>query len=161
MKWIAGAGGALLLTVTVLSEGSGQAPSGRDFPVVGGNLANQRYSSLTGINKKNIAQLGAAWTRHLEGGKTPATMQATPVVVDGVLYISSGAGNIFAIDGATGDVKWKYETTLGGNSRGVAVDEGRVFSGKRDNQLIALDHFSICDKERRRRNFDTIVSRRA
>ncbi len=139
MTRISGAGAALLMTATVFSQDSAQSPSAKNFPVVGGNLANQRYSSLTGINRKNIAKLGGAWTIHLEGDKTPATMQATPVVVDGVLYISSGAGNIFAIDAATGDVKWKHATMFGGNYRGVAVAEGRVFSGERDNQLIALD----------------------
>ena len=136
MKTPISIGVALLIAA---ADGTWQTPSGRNFPVVGGNLANHRYSSLTGINKKNIAKLGGAWMVHLEDGKFPPTMQATPVVVDGVMYVSTGAGNIFALDAATGAVKWKHETTFGGNYRGVAVAEGRVFSGERDSQLIALD----------------------
>ena len=116
-----------------------QAPSGRDFATVGGNLANHRYSSLAKISKSNLSQLGGAWSIHLEDGKTPGTMQATPVVVEGVMFIVSGAGNIFAIDAATGAIKWKHETTLSGTYRGVAVGDGKVFSGRRDNTLIALD----------------------
>ena len=125
MKWLISIGAATLLAA---ADGSWQAPSARNFPTVGGNLANQRYSSLTGINKQNISKLGGAWMAHLEDGKVPPTMQATPVVVDGVMYISSGAGNIFALDAATGTVKWKHETTFGGNYRGVAVGEGQACS---------------------------------
>jgi PQQ-dependent dehydrogenase (methanol/ethanol family) len=121
------------------ADNPGQTPSGRNFATPGGNLANQRFSSLKRITKSNIGRLGGAWSIHLEDGKVPPTMQATPIVVDGVMFVASGAGNIFAIDAATGAIKWKHETTLGGTYRGVAVAEGRVFSGRRDNTLIALD----------------------
>ena len=130
----------ILVCATLAAAGNDpQAPSGRDFATVGGNLANHRYSSLTKINKSNLSQLGGAWSIHLEDGKTPGTMQATPVVVDGVIFIASGSGNIFAIDAATGAIKWKHETALSGTYRGLAVGDGRVFSGRRDNTLIALD----------------------
>jgi len=130
----------ILVCATLAAAGNDpQAPSGRDFATVGGNLANHRYSSLTKINKSNLSQLGGAWSIHLEDGKTPGTMQATPVVVDGVMFIASGSGNIFAIDAATGAIKWKHETALSGTYRGLAVGDGRVFSGRRDNTLIALD----------------------
>jgi alcohol dehydrogenase (cytochrome c) len=129
---------ALTLALTAAQTGW-QSPSGRDFPTVGGNLANQRYSALKRITKGNIATLGGAWTIHLEDNKSPGTMQATPVVVDGVMFIVSGAGNIFALDAATGAIKWKHETSLSGTYRGVAVGQGNVFSGRRDNSLIALD----------------------
>ena len=106
---------SILCSAAVLAAANGvQNPSGRNFETVGGNLANHRYSSLTKINKSNLSKLGGAWSIHLEDGKTPGTMQATPVVVDGVMFVVSGAGNIFAIDAATGAVKWKHETTLGG-----------------------------------------------
>ena len=111
-----------------------QSPSGRDFPTVGGNLANQRYSSLKRITRNNIAKLGGAWSVHLEDGKFPGTMQATPVVVDGVMFISSGGGRISAIDAATGTLKWKHDTGLAGSYRGVAVAQGKVFSGAAGQQ---------------------------
>ncbi len=122
-----------------LAQSASQSPSGRDFSTIGGNLANQRYSALTGIKKDNIAKLGGAWSVHLEDGKSPGSMQGTPVVVDGVMYIASGAGNVFAIDAATGAIKWKRESALAGTYRGVAVAQGKVFFGQRDNTLVALD----------------------
>jgi quinohemoprotein ethanol dehydrogenase len=121
------------------AQSGGQSPTTRDFPTVGGDLANQRYSALTQITTANIATLGGAWSVHLENGTSGGSMQATPVVVGGVIYISSGAGNISALDAATGTLKWKHETGLAGTYRGVAVADGKVFSGRRDNTLIALD----------------------
>ena len=130
----------MLLSVVLTAAGNdAQIPSGRNFDSVGGNLANHRYSSLTKINKSTLSKLGGAWSIHLEEGKSPGTMQATPVVVDGVIFLASGAGNIFAIDAASGAIKWKHETALGGTYRGVAVGDGKVFCGRRDNTLIALD----------------------
>src|SRR6476469_4271683 len=98
---------AVLLSAALGPSGhDAQSPSGRDFATIGGNLANHRYSSLTRINKSTISKLGGAWTIHLEDGKTPGTMQATPIVVDGVMFIASGNGNIFAIDASDGTIKW-------------------------------------------------------
>ena len=62
------------------------APPARDFPLPGGDLGNQRYSTLTGITPANIGRLGGAWMVHVLDGK-PGNMQATPVVVDGVMSL--------------------------------------------------------------------------
>jgi glucose dehydrogenase len=116
--------------------------AGRNFPVVGGNLPNQRYSTLRQIDRSNVARLGGAWMVHVEDGNPAGGMQATPIVVDGVMYISSGPNNVFAIDAATGVVRWKYmsDANVGRmTSRGVVVAEGKVLSGQRDNSLVALD----------------------
>ncbi len=134
------AGCAVAVSVALTAaQGAWQSPSGTNFQTIGGNLANQRYSSLTRITRANVATLGGAWTVHLEDGKSPGAMQATPIVVAGVMFIASGGGNIFAIEAATGAIKWKHETSLAGTYRGVAVGEGKVFTGRRDNSLIALD----------------------
>ena len=117
-------------------------PAGRNFPVVGGNLANQRHSTLTAINTSTVNKLGGAWMVHLEGGNPAGNAQATPVVVDGVMFISSGVGNVFAIDAKTGAIRWKYtsEATAGNAThRGVVAAEGKVFAAQRDNSLVALD----------------------
>jgi len=117
----------------------------RNFPAVGANLANQRHSTLRGIDRSNVGRLGAAWSVHLEDGRTTGNMQATPVVVDGVMYISSGTNNVFAIDAVTGAIRWKYTspaTTGNLTNRGVVVAEGKVFAGQRDNSLVALDQRS-------------------
>ncbi|MEN3337944.1 MAG: hypothetical protein V7647_1620 [Acidobacteriota bacterium] len=135
----------MLLAVTICTAApagapSGPAPTRSDFPTVGGNLANQRHSALTRINKGNVSRLGGAWMVHLEDGQPAGTMQATPVVVDGIIYISTGVGNVFAVDGATGAIKWKYRSGgRPGSNRGVAVGGGRVYAGQRDNSLVALD----------------------
>jgi quinohemoprotein ethanol dehydrogenase len=121
---------------------SSVAPPTRDFPLVGGNLANQRYSALKQIDRSNVSRLGGAWTINLEGGRNAGNMQATPVVIDGVMYITSGAGNVFAIDAVTGAITWTYTSQAKAGAmtnRGVAVAGGRVFAGQRDNSLIALD----------------------
>jgi PQQ-dependent dehydrogenase (methanol/ethanol family) len=134
--------GIALTLATSAVDGGGplRAPSGKDFPTVGANLANQRHSTLAKINKSNIGRLGGAWMIHLEDGQAAGTMQATPVVVDGVLFISTGIGNVLAVDGKTGVVKWKYQSGgRPGTNRGVAVGDGKVFAGQRDNWLVALD----------------------
>ena len=75
-------------------------PGGRDFPKVGGNFGNQNYSALDDIHRGNIRRLGGAWVNRIEGGITTGTNQSTAVAVDGVLYIESALGNVFAVDGA-------------------------------------------------------------
>ena len=117
-------------------------PPARNFPLVGGNLGNQRHSALRQIDRSTVSRVGGAWMIHLGDGKTAGNLQGTPVVVDGVMYVSSGTNNVFAIDAATGDVKWKYQSDakVGAmTNRGVVVAEGKVFSGQRDNSLVALD----------------------
>lgn len=138
---------ALAVTAVAAAIGGGVAaqsdwfaPAGRDFPLVGGNLGNQRYSTLTQITPANLNRLGAAWLLHLEGGKAVGNMQGTPVVVEGVMYIGSGSGSVFAVDAATGVVKWKWESPFGGQTnRGVVVAEGKVFTGQSGARLVALD----------------------
>jgi alcohol dehydrogenase (cytochrome c) len=108
--------------------------------MVGGNIANQRYSSLTQITPANVSKLGGVWMAHLEDDKPAGNMQGTPVVVDGVLYIGSGLGNVFAFNAATGAPVWTYHSTFGAQTnRGVAVGDSKVFSGQGGSRLIALD----------------------
>jgi PQQ-dependent dehydrogenase (methanol/ethanol family) len=115
-------------------------PGGRDFPKVGGNLGNQNYSALDRVHRRNIPRLGAAWVNRIEGGLTTGTNQSTAVAVDGVLYIESAPGNVFAVDGATGATLWVYRQTRGTlTRRGVAVGDGKVFTHGRGSWIIALD----------------------
>src|SRR5579871_1902117 len=90
------------------------AATGSQFPMVGGNYGNTRYSSLKQINTGNIQHVGAAWHDQLEGGAKAGNQQSTPVVVDGVIYIQTAQQDIFAVDGKTGAIKWKY--TAGGTN---------------------------------------------
>src|SRR5689334_1726887 len=100
-----------------LSQSSCTTPCGRDFAKVGGNLGNQNYTALGAIGPGNLKQLGGAWLNRIEGGITTGTNQSTAVAVDGVLYIESAFGNVFAVDGKTGVTKWKYVQTRGSLTR--------------------------------------------
>ena len=116
-----------------------------DFPLVGGNYANHRYSALDKINASNIKDLGGAWSIHLDEGLKGGqlgNLDATPVVVGGVMYVTTSGRNVLAVDAKTGAVKWRYRPAEGsiiGANKGVVVAEGKVIFGRRDNRLIALD----------------------
>jgi PQQ-dependent dehydrogenase (methanol/ethanol family) len=115
-------------------------PAHRDFPKVGGNLGNQNFSALGGIDKRNVRRLGAAWVNRIEGGITTGNNESTAVAVDGVIYIESAPGNVFAVDGRTGVTKWVYRQTRGTlTRRGVGVGQGMVFTHGAGDWIIALD----------------------
>jgi glucose dehydrogenase/plastocyanin len=88
------------------------SPQENAMPFAGGNLGNQRYSSLDKINRQNIHNLGAAWRIDVSA-VPPASnhvgTQTTPVVLDGVIYLDTPAGGVIAIDGRTGTSRWKHE----------------------------------------------------
>ena len=131
--------GALLVATPVAQDDWLQPTSG-DFPFVGGNLGNQRYSRLTDIDRSKLAGLGGAWLVHLEDGKPTGNMQATPVVIGGVMYIGSGSGSVYALDAASGERIWKFESPFGSQTnRGVAVADDKVFTGQSGARLAALD----------------------
>jgi alcohol dehydrogenase (cytochrome c) len=115
-----------------------KAPSS-DWPLVGGDWGNTRYSTLAGINISNVKTLKGAWMARLNSGfGAPYSQQGTPVVKDGVMYITTGQQDIFALDGKTGAIIWEYRTTSDPATpdnkakRGVAIGEGLVFSGEMD-----------------------------
>ncbi|GJM12504.1 MAG: alcohol dehydrogenase [Pseudohongiella sp.] len=106
----------------------------------------QRYSPLDQINKDSIDQLGLAWHADMT---TSRGQEATPVVVDGALYVTTAWSNVWAFDVRTGEKIWDYDPEVERSTglkaccdvvnRGVAVWEGKVFVGALDGRLIALD----------------------
>ncbi|HEV8353161.1 MAG TPA: hypothetical protein VGR24_03070, partial [bacterium] len=100
---IAKTGGLLAIGVllTVTAGCASPAAPGRDWRVTGGDPGNTRYSSLDQINRANVAQLRLAWTYHT--GDMPVSpgsssqIQATPIVVDGVLYTTTPALAVIAL----------------------------------------------------------------
>jgi len=119
----------------------------------GGNLLNQNYSPLTQINRQSVANLKAVWRARLDGSGVGAKYsgEAQPVVYQGVVYIVTGADDVFAISVITGEVIWKYHADLdqsittvccGWTSRGLALGEGKVFVGQLNGRLVALDQKS-------------------
>ena len=128
---------------SVIGQGSDWSTSPAiDFPLAGGDYSNQRYSALDQINTSNISRLGGAWSIHLEENGAAGNLDATPVVVNGVMYVSTARPNVLAIDAVTGAIKWRYRPeseTRSGANKGVVVADGKVFVGRRDNMLVALD----------------------
>ncbi|HVW67342.1 MAG TPA: PQQ-binding-like beta-propeller repeat protein, partial [Steroidobacteraceae bacterium] len=112
----------------------------------GRTYSEQRFSPLAQIDAGNVAKLGLAWYFDLD---TNRGQEATPLVVDGVLYTSTAWSKVFALDAATGRLLWKYDPHVPGKTgikaccdvvnRGVAVYHGKVFVGTLDGRLIALD----------------------
>jgi alcohol dehydrogenase (cytochrome c) len=116
----------------------------------GGNLYNQRFSPLRDINRTNVNQLRANWRVHLNGSGLEAKYsgEAQPIVHEGVIYIATGANDVFAISVKTGAILWQYQADLdpdistlccGWISRGVALGDGKVFIGRLDGRLVALN----------------------
>jgi alcohol dehydrogenase (cytochrome c) len=116
----------------------------------GGSLTNRRYSPLDEIDTGNVKDLKGDWEAHLGGSGAAAKYsgEATPVVKDGVIYTITGADDVFATDADTGRQLWKYEAKLdqkidtvccGWTNRGVALGDGKVYFGRLDGLLIALD----------------------
>ncbi len=121
---------------------------------VGGDRGCMRYSSLQQINRENVNQLEVAWTYHT--GETDRTIECTPLVVDGVMYISSAYLKVFALDAATGRELWQFDPLAageraaplasGGVNRGVAYwtdgepdGQRRIFHGTADGRLFSLN----------------------
>ena len=110
-----------------------QTPTKQDWRVYGGNSDNTHYSPLTQINKSNVKQLEVVWS--YDTGETGG-LQTSPIEVDGVLYGISPSQKIFALDSATGKLKWKFESGITGTQpdRGLAYWSG---SDGKDGRIIA------------------------
>ena len=119
----------------------------------GGNVFNQRYSPLTQINRDTVARLKPSWRVGLNGSGTASRYsgQGQPLEHDGVIYMVTGADDVFAIDVETGAMLWTYLARLddkidsvccGWSSRGLALGGGKVYVGQLDGKLVALDQRS-------------------
>jgi quinohemoprotein ethanol dehydrogenase len=125
------------------------SPAAEEWLTNGGTLSNQRYSPLVQINRQNVAGMKALWHVSLGSGKELRhNNQAQPLVHDGVIYISTGQGDVFALAVDDGKVIWEYRSGLKEDeafvccqwaNRGVALGDGKVFVGRVDATLLALD----------------------
>ena len=117
-----------------------------DWLTYGGTYDEQRHSLLTGITTENAGELGVAWTYDLA---TSRGVEATPIVVDGVMYVTSAWSIVYALDAATGEELWVYDPGVDRArgvdaccdvvNRGVAIWGGKVYVGTIDGRLVALD----------------------
>ncbi|MFO1399739.1 MAG: PQQ-dependent dehydrogenase, methanol/ethanol family [Steroidobacteraceae bacterium] len=140
LAWLAG------VAVAGLATSSAQAARDVEWRQVGGDVHEQRYSPLADVDAGNVQRLGLAWSYEFDNRRG---QEATPVVVDGVMYLTSAWSKVYAFDAATGRLLWSYDPKVPGPkafeaccdvvNRGVAVSRGRVFVGTIDSRLVALD----------------------
>ena len=112
----------------------------------GRTFDEQRFSPLTQINRETVSELGLAWFRDMG---TNRTLEATPIVVDGVMFFSGAWSRVYAMSADDGEMLWSFDPKIGGEwgrrtccdviNRGVAVYQGKVYVGALDGRLIALD----------------------
>jgi len=121
-----------------------------DWLTNGGDLFNRNFSALTEINTDNVNRMGPVWRTHLGGSGLAAKYsgEAQPIVHEGVMYIVTGADDVFALSIETGEILWRYSADLndeisticcGWTSRGVGFGEDKIFIGQLDGVLKALD----------------------
>jgi len=100
----------------------------RDWPVTGGDPGNTRYSPLQQINRDNVARLHLAWTYHTGDAPLsgPSEIQATPIIVDGVLYTTTPALAVIALRADQGTLLWRFDPFTH-RARESHVNRGVVF----------------------------------
>jgi len=135
----------LALFLGLVGSAAGQTTG---WPVYGGDTGNTRYSPLDKVTPANVGKLKVAWALQLGSLRS---QESTPLVVGDTLYVTSSHGpkHVFAVDARTGNVKWRYSPEVPAgidqfaccdvNNRGVAYANGKVFVGRLDGHLVALD----------------------
>jgi len=127
---------------TAMLEGAGGDPKNWIHP--NGSYAQTRYYPGTQINTGNVAKMKPAFvfqTAVLE------SMETAPIVVNGVMFLTTSFNHVYAINAATGEEYWHYKHKMGPittfccgpNNRGVAIENDRIFMGTLDAKLVALD----------------------
>ena len=122
------------------------AATSHDWPTIGLDYAETRFSKLSLINSENVRGLGLVWSYSLESERG---IEATPVVVDGIMYQTGPWSVVYAIDARNGKKIWTYDPGVKREqgykgccdvvNRGVAIYKGKVFVAAYDGRLIALD----------------------
>jgi quinohemoprotein ethanol dehydrogenase len=118
----------------------------REWLSHGRSYDEQRFSPLEQINSETIGKLGLAWSADID---TSRGQEATPIVVDGALYVTTAWSNVKAFDAKSGELLWAWDAKVDPSkgvdaccdvvNRGVAVWNGKVFVGTLDGRLVALD----------------------
>ena len=116
----------------------------QNWLMYGGDYSSNHYSRLTQITPANVKNLNLAWVYQ---SPTTGSWQATPLVVDGIMYLTQRPNEVVAMDAATGRVFWIYRYTnaadvavcCGANNRGLAILNGTLFMGTLDAHLVAID----------------------
>ncbi len=120
--------------------------SDKNWLSYGLNYSETRFSDLNKIDTENVGQLGLSWSTSLDSRRG---VEASPIVIDGVMYVTSSWSIVHALDAKTGKELWRYDPQVPPEhgekgccdvvNRGVAVYEGKVFVGAFDGYLHAID----------------------
>ena len=127
---------------TPVTQAMLENPAPEDWLMFSRTYDAQRYSPLDQINKENVGKLQTAWIR---GIGTTGQVESIPLVYNGVMYVLGPGGIILALDGATGDLIWKYERQMDApvkatsRSKTLAIYEDTIIHTAPDNFIIALD----------------------
>ena len=128
--------------------GAATLASAQSWPVYGGDTGNQRYSQGNQITPANVSKLNVKWALQLGSNRS---QESSPILVGDTLYVTSSFGpkNVFAVNAKTGEVRWKWSPEMPKgveqyaccdvNSRGVSYSEGKIFVGRLDAKVTALD----------------------
>ena len=124
-----------------------EVTSTQQWPSYNGDLGGNRYTTMAQISPANVSRMAAKWMFQMPGA---GGLQGTPVVMDGVMYVSQ-ANECFALDAGTGRPIWRYQRArtrgfasdnAGGTNRGVAIAGDRVFMETDSAHLIALNRWT-------------------
>ena len=134
-------GDMLTVTQDMLTRAGGD---GNNFLHTNGNYAQTRYYPSRQINADNVRNLRPAWVFQTE---IVDTMETTPIVVDGIMYVTTAFNHVYALDARTGQQIWHYKHNMGPittyccgpNNRGVAVYGDMLYMGTLDAKLVGLD----------------------
>lgn len=147
---------------SIAAEIGRSAEKSGNWMLHGRTYSEQRFSPLTQITKENVKDLGLSWFYDIE---TRRGMEATPILIDGKLFLTSAWSIVHAFDAKTGKLLWKYDPEVPGEwgakgccdvvNRGVAYWEGKIYVGSFDGRLIALD----ADSGKKVWETDTLIDR--
>ncbi|HEY7747841.1 MAG TPA: PQQ-binding-like beta-propeller repeat protein [Aestuariivirgaceae bacterium] len=139
-------GGPVYGDMTVVSQDlmNRAAGDGNNFLHTNGNYHQTRYYPNRQINVSNVSKLRPAWMFQTE---VMESMETTPIVVNGIMYVTTSFSHVYALDARTGEQIWHYKHAMGPitvyccgpNNRGVAVYGDKVYLGTLDAKLVALD----------------------
>src|SRR5437667_2039126 len=125
-----------------------------DWPNYGNDLANTRFQDVDQINRTNVRKLKVAWVFHTGVLDPMAQLDLSPIEVDGRLFVTDGHDDVFALDATTGRQIWAFKpleipgemppldqlfACCGRNNKGVAFGNGKVFYGRLDAVVVALN----------------------
>lgn len=141
---------ALLYCLFNISPSFAQKAQNLDWRYVGNTLDNERYQNVDQINPGNVDKLQPVWIFHTGVFDPNMAMEMTPIVVNGVMYISTGDDDVYALNSETGKQIWAYHPTdmalpstlpicCNNDNRGVAYNNGMIFNARLDGNLVALN----------------------